>query len=246
MKFLLAFLSFIVTAIAIVNFEDWHPPSSSDARSPCPALNSLANHGILPRDGRNLTVSLIVAKLGEGLDVSSEVATNLATVGLQLSEDLTSGTFDLDDLNKHNAIEHDGSLTRMDFDLGGEDQKFCKDIFEETLSYYNGATEIGLEEVAAARWGRLQSSKAHNPKFTYGPAQQFPTYLESAVYHQLLRDPKTRKASVEWIKIFFSEERLPYEEGWRLVNHIDGFSIAQDVLQLALLTPEKAPGDAEE
>ena len=55
-------------------------------------------------------------------------------------------------MNKHNAIEHDGSLTRMDFDLGGEDQKFCPEIFEETLSYYNGATEIGLEEVAAARW----------------------------------------------------------------------------------------------
>jgi hypothetical protein len=36
------------------------------------------------------------------------------------------------------------------------------------------------------------------------------------------------------------EERLPIKEGWRPVNRIDGFSIAQTVLQISLLTPEKA------
>jgi hypothetical protein len=36
------------------------------------------------------------------------------------------------------------------------------------------------------------------------------------------------------------EERLPVKEGWMPVNRIDGFSIAQAVLQISQLTPEKA------
>ncbi|KAH7402767.1 Peroxidase, family 2-domain-containing protein [Pyrenochaeta sp. MPI-SDFR-AT-0127] len=240
-KLLVTFVSLFVLVTSI-SFEDWQPPTDDDVRSPCPALNSLANHGILPRDGRRITIPILVEKLGKGVNLSAETATTLGMAALRLSKDPSSGAFDLDDLKKHNGIEHDGSLSRKDFDLGGEEQDFCPEVFEETLSYYGGATEIGLKEVAAARWGRIQSSKANNPAFTYGPAQQFSSYLESAVFHQLLRNPATRKASLDWIKIFFSEERLPYEEGWRPVNHINGFTVAADTLQLALLTPEKAPG----
>ena len=30
-------------------------PGPNDSRSPCPALNALANHGYLPRDGKDIT-----------------------------------------------------------------------------------------------------------------------------------------------------------------------------------------------
>ncbi|KAH6654786.1 Chloroperoxidase [Truncatella angustata] len=36
---------------------DYCPAGPDDIRSPCPILNSLANHGYLPRDGRNARVS---------------------------------------------------------------------------------------------------------------------------------------------------------------------------------------------
>lgn len=32
----------------------YSPPKPGDTRSPCPAINALANHGYLPRDGRNV------------------------------------------------------------------------------------------------------------------------------------------------------------------------------------------------
>lgn len=35
---------------------DYCPAGPTDIRSPCPVLNSLANHGYLPRDGRNVHV----------------------------------------------------------------------------------------------------------------------------------------------------------------------------------------------
>src|SRR4051812_14906586 len=37
------------------------PAKSTDIRSPCPFINSLANHGHIPRDGRNLTASQLQA-----------------------------------------------------------------------------------------------------------------------------------------------------------------------------------------
>ncbi|CAG8835038.1 22518_t:CDS:2, partial [Racocetra persica] len=35
--------------------HEWQAPGPDDKRSPCPALNTLANHGYLPRGGENIT-----------------------------------------------------------------------------------------------------------------------------------------------------------------------------------------------
>lgn len=37
-------------------------------RGPCPMMNTLANHGFLPRDGRNITKENAMAGLGAGLN----------------------------------------------------------------------------------------------------------------------------------------------------------------------------------
>lgn len=242
MRLVLLIPTFIALSAAAVNFEDWHPAGPNDARSPCPVLNALANHGILPRDGLNLTVPVVVQALADGVNVSSEISAPLAKLASTLSKNPQSGTFNLDDLNRHNAIEHDGSLSRQDDALGGDSHTFSPEIFNETLSYYGYASEIGIKEVAAARWGRIQSSKADNANFVYGEAQKFPSYFESSAYFQLLMNAATQKAPVSWIKILFREERLPFTEGWRPVNRIEGLSVAKFVLNIALNTPEKADG----
>lgn len=43
-------------------------------RGPCPMLNTLANHGFLPRDGRDLTQDVVVSGLGNGLNFDSSLA----------------------------------------------------------------------------------------------------------------------------------------------------------------------------
>jgi hypothetical protein len=203
MKCILLLLTAIATVSASADFGNWEPPHAGEIRGPCPALNALANHGLLPRNGRDLTIPILVEGLGEGLNVTVEVATALSYTGITVSKDPSSMKFDLDDLNAHNKIEHDGSLTRKDFDLGGESQNFCPEVFNETLGYYKGANEVGIKEVADARWGRIQNSMAHNPEFFYGTSQHFGSYFESAAYYQLFKDPETTKAKVDWIKVFF-------------------------------------------
>ena len=49
---------------------DYAPRKSTDLRSPCPAVNTLASHGYIPRDGRNVRASEIHAGLG-GLGIAS-------------------------------------------------------------------------------------------------------------------------------------------------------------------------------
>ena len=57
---------------------------------------------------------------------------------------------------------------------------------------------------------------------------------------QSLVDNKTKKVPVDWVKIWFQEERLPYKEGWRPTeNPITPITLAADILLLALATPEK-------
>ncbi|PSN70441.1 Cloroperoxidase, partial [Corynespora cassiicola Philippines] len=236
MKFLSSLLASAALAAATVDFGNWHPPVAGDVRSPCPALNTLANHGILPRDGKNYTLDKLVPAFGKALNVSVETITTVALAGFRAGSDGKS--FNLDDLKKHGIIEHDASLSRKDVALGGQNQDFSPEIFNEFLSYFGNQTEITIQSAAHARWNRVKTEHDRNPSFSYGPAAQFNSYVETATYFDLLKNPATGTVPVEFIKIFFSQERLPYVEGWRTPAVISGFRVANSVLQVALYTPE--------
>ncbi|KAI0744560.1 hypothetical protein C8Q76DRAFT_4837 [Earliella scabrosa] len=95
------------------------PAGPNDSRSPCPALNALANHGYLPRDGRNITQAQLVSTLRDVYNISCPFGTILAVGGLALCGRKKPGLtlareLDLHDLARHNAIEHDGSLVHAD------------------------------------------------------------------------------------------------------------------------------------
>lgn len=79
-----------VQAAAIdFSVHPWIAPGSNDSRGPCPGLNtyvpshhlvfathfpvSLANHGILPRNGRNISVPMLV-KAGLGMFDNNSVS----------------------------------------------------------------------------------------------------------------------------------------------------------------------------
>jgi hypothetical protein len=43
-----------------VSAGEWRAPTDTDSRSPCPGLNTLANHDVLPRNGLNITQPMLV------------------------------------------------------------------------------------------------------------------------------------------------------------------------------------------
>ncbi|KAG1520696.1 hypothetical protein G6F52_007425 [Rhizopus delemar] len=96
----------------------------SDLRSPCPMLNTLANHGFLPRDGRNVTPSDFFDALMLLRVPPTFTAAFLAYVYVGYKEANPTKSFvsqfgftptlHLDRLTVYNMVEHDVSLTRQD------------------------------------------------------------------------------------------------------------------------------------
>ncbi|KIK65092.1 hypothetical protein GYMLUDRAFT_117100, partial [Collybiopsis luxurians FD-317 M1] len=46
------------------------PNRAKDARAPCPGLNTLANHGYIPRSGRNITFIPLLRAIMEVYNLS--------------------------------------------------------------------------------------------------------------------------------------------------------------------------------
>jgi hypothetical protein len=84
------------------NQPTWQAPDEGDARSPCPMLNSLANHGVLPHSGRQISKDTLVSVLTEFMLLDQGVSSFLADQALQLGYEI-DGThyFDLDGLQKY-------------------------------------------------------------------------------------------------------------------------------------------------
>jgi hypothetical protein len=113
--------------------------------------NALANHDILPRSGKNYTTELIVTQLHDALNLDTAMGTALASAWLRISPNPASGIVTLEDLQRHNAIEHDGSMSRLDVGLGGKGE-FHQESFDEFVSGFDGATDITIPMAAKGRW----------------------------------------------------------------------------------------------
>ncbi|KAH9997117.1 Cloroperoxidase [Russula vinacea] len=84
-------------------------------RCSCPALNAMANHGILPRDGRNISFRELSAQVRATYNFSPSFSLYVPRyIAKILNRSYNTGRFDLSDIDVHNGIEHDASLVRRD------------------------------------------------------------------------------------------------------------------------------------
>ncbi|KAH7136182.1 Peroxidase, family 2-domain-containing protein [Dendryphion nanum] len=226
---------------AAIDFTNWAPPGPGDIRGPCPAMNSMANHHIIPHNGKNLTVALLAEALAGTFNLSPEMGTIVSTIGLATAPDPSVGHFQLNHLNKHNAFEHDASLSRVDFYYSGEEgiAKFDNATFKRWFSHFDGLKYIDLEIAAKARYAMVQYSRKNTPGFTYEEQHRITSYAETIKFMKTMVDG-TGKTRRDFVKILFEQERLPFREGWRPpTEQVTGFLMADFVLREALATPEK-------
>ncbi|KAF8241106.1 Cloroperoxidase [Tricholoma matsutake] len=147
-------------------------PGEGDSRSACPAINAMANHGILRRDGRNISF--------KELNSASRATFNFAPTfcfvvpnfsAKTLKKSYWSDTTDLADINIHNGIEHDASLTRSDTAIESDQSKPRSDLVQELLSSATGKDKDGtpkltFEDLSRFIAKRRADSKASNPEYT--------------------------------------------------------------------------------
>ncbi|KAF2837283.1 hypothetical protein M501DRAFT_938097 [Patellaria atrata CBS 101060] len=173
--------------------EPAHPfraPGPTDQRGPCPGLNTLANHGYIPRNGI-ATIGQINAGTARLFNMGVDLSTLLATGGAIDGGDIFSQKMSIggrDDRvgllsGELNAIfgtpsgiaghgkfnEGDASATRNDFYLSGDNISFQPELFkqlhQQALARGNGTYSV--EAIKEHFKNRYRDSKAANPQFYF-------------------------------------------------------------------------------
>ncbi|KAK2614984.1 hypothetical protein N8I77_001764 [Diaporthe amygdali] len=212
----LCLLLSITSALCQSTEQLWQAPSPDDSRAPCPLLNTLANHGYLPRDGKNITVDKLIEGMHAGLNLREDAKLFFRLQGNKALEASSTGnkdTFQLSDLNKHNLIEHDASLSRADI-FFGDNWSFNQTIFDETKSYWPSTT-ISLSDAAKALVARQKSAESINPDYNLPLDGHTNSLGQTAMYLGLFGDYDDGNANRSWVEYFFENERLPFELGWQ-------------------------------
>ncbi len=163
-----------------------------------------------PRDGKQLNGTIITRALEEGYGLSGVLAHVLVTGGIALLAQL--GSFGLNDLARHNRIEHNASLVHDDTKDRDEYAPISPNptLIRQFLEQVKDGQFVTVEDVARARvWRESQCPGLH----------QFQAEIargEMAIALGLFSQPVSNNKQgipIDLLRVWFSEERLP--DGWR-------------------------------
>lgn len=199
-------------------------------------LNAMANHGWLPRDGKNIDLPTIQSAFQAAMGFAPDVFISITQAALAVSTTGNHSTFNLQDTAHHNAIEHDGSLSRNDI-FFGDNLHFNPLIWAATAARYgiripSTSSIITVETAARARAARVKDAKLINPVFNLTDAGLTGSYGETSVLLTAFWNEDAGGAPKEWVRVLFGEltscaidtlltyrcfiehERIPYNEGF--------------------------------
>ncbi|KXH61278.1 hypothetical protein CSAL01_06593 [Colletotrichum salicis] len=207
----------LLAALANAQYEDpehpYTPPTSTDRRSPCPALNILANHGYINRDGAFISSESATVAQMEAFNFSRAVSAGPVPAALKYSTTGVNGTFHLDDLAQK-PLDHDGSLSRGDLALG-DNLRFNRTIWDSFVVRLPDEF-VTWKQAAEAGAARLEDARKENPEFILDAAGVAATVEQmSGLLAALGGSVEDGKARRDWINASFVEERLPWTLGWK-------------------------------
>ncbi|KIW56940.1 hypothetical protein PV05_05552 [Exophiala xenobiotica] len=114
-------------------------------------MNTLANHGFLAHDGKNLTEGKVVHALNSALGFDEALAKIMFQQALPANPRPNATFFTLDQLNRHNVLEHDASMSRLDAYFGNN---HTEDILD-------------TKQLANGKLIRQINSRTVNPSYTF-------------------------------------------------------------------------------
>ncbi|KIK41958.1 hypothetical protein CY34DRAFT_84406 [Suillus luteus UH-Slu-Lm8-n1] len=203
------------------------PATQGDRRSPCPALNALANHGYLPRNGQNIGLWHLISAVQEVYNLSFILAAVLALAGVLFCG--RAFRLDLDALALHNKIEHDASLVHADA-LGQQRAPIEVDpkLLKSFLSHADPQRGMSLYDLAQVRISR-EAQLARPLDLVHSQIGA----AEAALCWLLLKQDSGRIPSSTLLQ-WYGEERLP--DNWarprRVIGLLDARSKAAEVTNI--------------
>jgi hypothetical protein len=133
---------------------------------------SRANHGILPHDGKNITFRDLNTTVRQTFNFAPSFCFFVPKFSADfLGRSYWTDKFDLAELSKHNAIEHDASLTRHDAAQVADQGKPDMALVEELLGVATGKGEHGgpiltKEDLSKQLAKRRSEARAQNPNYS--------------------------------------------------------------------------------
>ncbi|KAI1274651.1 Chloroperoxidase [Xylaria sp. FL0933] len=212
----------------------WIPAGEGDFRGPCPMMNTLANHGFLQRDGRNITRENAIKALTEGLNFNPTLINIMFDQAIIANPEPNATYFTLDQLNKHNLLEHDASLSRSDAYFGNN-HVFNQTVFNETKKWWV-APILNASMLANAKVARQLSSKAFNPTYVFTLTTEEFSLGEVVAPVIAFGDTSAITVNKTLVEYFFENERLPTSLGWKKrddVVSLDNITYATDTIRNA-------------
>jgi hypothetical protein len=150
-----------------LKWPEYVPPGPDDSRSACPMLNAMANHGILPHSGKDITFT----ELNQKIRTTFNFAPSFCFFVPKFSADFLERSywkdkFDLAELSKHGAIEHDASLTRHDLALAPDQSKPDLKLVRELLAEATGKGPDGSPVLTIPDLSRALSKRRYDAQRT--------------------------------------------------------------------------------
>lgn len=171
-------------------------PGPGDSRGPCPALNLLANHGYLPRNGV-VNFGQILDATARGFNMGTDLATILGVFAVLTNGDLAAETFNLGlgvgsqksigGLNRHSTVEADVSPNREDYFSGcGDNHHLSSRLFKENVQIVANTPSKQFDFTAMGNHyaNRAAFSKQNNPYLYYVPFPSIVSFVAFAFYPQ--------------------------------------------------------------
>lgn len=215
-------------------------------RSPCPAINTVANHGFVNRDGMSVRNTDLAAALTEvfGVDVSFSLGAMEAQkeAGLPVTEN-GDGTFNIDLFSWYGQFDHEASLLRKDPSAEEPQPQFDQDLFDDLASLSEDGETITKEMLAEHQQNQIKASRTSLPDSFDIPVTGLGQ--QATVTMLFGNDDNLETASLDFIKSFYDENRIPdgylprQERGVPLLLSADD-TVSGDVLGFFLGSVEEA------
>lgn len=173
----------------------------------------MANHGWLPRDGKNISYPQLRDAAQAAYNYTPDtyqIFFNLTTQIFNISTTSSlSATFNLQDLKAHRTIEQDGSLSRNDVGVNGDDLHFNSTIWKAVAKDLGLSTDlhgyVSNQTAAEAYIARQLAAKKANPTFVDDCSQRNGTQGTTSLYLATLSDYEANGVPKRWIEPFFGE-----------------------------------------
>ena len=178
-------------------------------KTPCPFVNTILNiNKFNDNNTSNIVFMNAIKRLGIFDKVTLFILENLINQFVD-----SNGVINIPSISEHGVIEHDVSLSRLDF-AQGDNRSFNKKHFAMLKKKSTDKKYLTLENFVEFRKDLIKSRR-NTKNFTYGMKELMASCVEGAVLYLFFSD-ETKKIRIDWVEYFLVNAKFPYKLGFKL------------------------------